>query len=287
MAVVDATDVAFQRNPFQSNATGGCFGHPAARAASSKHGLRVPLVIGTLENSKMTFKKEKYNRRWMSCFDNGKDLNRLAKAHRPIACAGVTLGNGAGMYTYFTAQLLQIVRPPLVQCALSVISAALDQATHNYLLHSMSPPGEITDRDIKLLGSSSEALLAAKNNGGVGDDDAARLLKSLSHFPAPPKGETLSISDPENPVPLVTKPALPVSVVLANHERDHCTFHGNFGQLRTFSVDSSEVGEGTSEGTTVLAVNPDGQVYDIVHQYSSDRHPILMEALSKRYLRKR
>ena len=359
MVVADATDVAFQRNPFRTDRRGGCFGPPRAAvgvvavsniSSSSRTEasalpllLPLPLVIGTQENGRMTFKKEKYNRRWMQCIDGGAALGRLARAYKPVVCAGVTLGNGAGMLAYFTAQLLQIARPSLVRCSLSVIGAALDQATHNYILHTAEGISSPSAGDGgSVLGASpfSQLLLGGGAAGGVdageGSNAAEGLRGRLVVFPSPPSGDAPPLGSAEHPargaaevaadpsasaaVATAAHHQMPLAVLLAHHEQDHCTFHGNFGQLKTIEMSRAQHdaflfadeegrrggdgggksgddeisiagpaggGDGATEGRVLLAVNPSGAVYDIVHQYSSDRHPPLMKELARRYLGRR
>ncbi len=113
----DLTDVCFQDDPFKC-------------APSSTH----PWIKFTLEKESKTFANEKYNRRWMSCYGPGV-LSELKRRQAPISCAGVTLASYRGAILYTAAQLKQIATPELLTCSIQKIGAALDQATHNYLLH--------------------------------------------------------------------------------------------------------------------------------------------------------
>jgi hypothetical protein len=119
----DVTDVAFQANPFDA-----CNLHASSTEAR-------PVVLFTLEHRKANFKREVYNRRWMQCFGSSV-LGGLARARQPISCAGVTLANVAGALIYTHEQVQLIKTPKLVVCARDVVGAALDQATHNFLLSS-------------------------------------------------------------------------------------------------------------------------------------------------------
>lgn len=118
----DVTDVAFQSDPFASPAC-------ACRTPWCAEGKS--FVTFTLESAKKVFANEKYNKRWLKCY--GEDVYQHMKWRR-ISCAGVTLGNARGVLLYTTLQLEQIQNPALVSCAMNVIHAALDQATHNYVL---------------------------------------------------------------------------------------------------------------------------------------------------------
>lgn len=120
--ISDVTDVAFQRNPWRS-----CMPRQARD--------RRKAVVFTYESEKLTFAKEKYNRRWMSCFGDAV-VNSLAKRRARVSCAGVTFGGIDGMIAYTSRQVELIARPDLVDCAVVRIGAALDQATHNYMLHN-------------------------------------------------------------------------------------------------------------------------------------------------------
>ena len=125
IVISDATDVAFQRNPFSGNSV--CF-PPEDRSEQQ----RQPVVIFTLENELKTFKNEKYNRRWLGCYGDS-TLNHFAMNRVAISCAGLTLGNTEGVVKYAQAQIAEISKPKLVSCSISKIDAALDQATHNFL----------------------------------------------------------------------------------------------------------------------------------------------------------
>jgi hypothetical protein len=183
----DVTDVAFQADPFVT-----CKGDSGPALSDTS-------VVFTTESGAKTFSNEKYNKRWMSCY--GVHVVNQLKGRR-ISCAGVTIGGAAGMKNYAAAQIAQISTPALVDCAVNRIQAALDQATHNYILH-------------------------------LGKDASFDKLVS-------------------------------------SHEKG-CVFHGNFGKPR---VTGEEV------------VNDIGEPYAIVHQYTSNRHPVIMEIMKKKYLHK-
>ena len=140
--IADSTDVALQANPFlvsdlvvagnefNGQYSRGCF-PPAAHDGSR------PALSFTLESGTKTFRNEKYNRRWMSCYDKegaGNMLRRMEAASAPISCAGVTLGVGHAVQLYLTQQVAELRKPALVACAASEIKATLDQATHNVLM---------------------------------------------------------------------------------------------------------------------------------------------------------
>ena len=135
VGIVDATDVAFQANPFD-----GCSFLPLSTSMhyESEQIIRRKNVVFTLENNKKTFKNEVYNRRWMACY--GEDvLSRMAKKNRRISCAGVTIGGTEGMQEYCRLQMQEIGKKQLLDCASFRVKAALDQATHNYILHNEGP----------------------------------------------------------------------------------------------------------------------------------------------------
>lgn len=167
--ISDATDVLFQRNPFDD---GVCF--PKLTATQESY------FLYTLEHSSKNFKNEKYNRRWMKCYDKLHDvhadhleaqqltlaeerskardgrakrkkwsknvndddgggkwaspLGEMARMKMRISCAGVSLGSFLGTLAYLNAQLREISNPTLTTCSANEINATLDQATHNYLM---------------------------------------------------------------------------------------------------------------------------------------------------------
>jgi hypothetical protein len=195
--MADNTDVAFQGNPFED--TSDC-----SRLLKRNDSTTAAVVVFTLENSAKNFRNEKYNRRWMECYPPVV-LRRLSSIKAAISCAGVTLANGRGAVGYLTAQLQEITDPGRVTCAVNVVRAALDQATHNFILHR---------------------------------EKEERFQRVVSH-----------------------------------HEEDACAFHGNFGKLLLGGPRND------------LVVNPRGDAYAIVHQYTSDRHPRVMELMHNRYLK--
>eukprot|EP00758_Cryptobia_borreli_P018266 Tbor_TRINITY_DN6646_c0_g1::TRINITY_DN6646_c0_g1_i1::g.3112::m.3112 len=258
----DSTDVAFQRNPFftaydynKTNSetlslalpNSGCFPNIPRRLRESNINVnnnKVPIkdvnvIIYTLESSKKTFKNEVYNKRWLSCYGNTV-LLAFARAAVPVSCDGMTLGNGVGIMTYLTELGVETRKPDLVNCSIK-IQAALDQASHNYIMHK--------DR------------LFPSN----GDNSRKRGNKE----------------DPEY-----------IHPVIIHHERDSCVFHGNFAKLNLVPDNKKKNGANKS-GThdikekpqDLVAVNPQGVPYAVVHQFSSDRHPPLMKILTERYLR--
>lgn len=208
IALVDATDVGIQRDPFDPS--GGCIG----KCRNYTHGC----VVFTLEHSRKKLLTEVYNRRWLECYRRDsrehEDVVGLWSAmhSRPISCAGVTLGDVKGIMWYVNEQIRQQRKPSISTCARDQLHAAADQATHNVILYSNQ-----------------------------------RL---------------------QNNVDLKNR----VAVVVVDHERDACVFHGNWGRLRL-----------RGNGAAAVAVNVRGESYAIVHQFTSNRHPALQKAIESRF----
>lgn len=274
----DSTDVVFQQNPFDP---AHCF--PQDRSAevapdllanpssSQEENVWVPSAIVnesrrvyfTLEASSKTFRNEKYNRRWISCYPKHV-LREMHQKWRPVSCAGVTFGSALGLITYTTKQLVELQKPTIVQCSKDVIRAALDQGTHNFLLHEALSARERA--------ASSSSSGGEGNNGGRGTDGG-----DTKKDHAPPRRE-----DAES-----------WEVHALHHEQNPCTFHGNFGTLRVAKKRASEVGveqqrhghgKGKNEGEAEYVVNSKGAVYAVIHQYTSNRHPEVMAWMRRRYL---
>lgn len=155
----DVTDVVFQANPFDAclppPRDGGAAvaimprslrGEAAAAAARELHpGLTSSStaaavctggeVVFTLEDSSKNFYNEQYNKRWMACLGDAAARN-LSRHRAPISCAGVTFADRCGAVKYAAAQVALISQPDLVDCAINRVNAALDQATHNFILAS-------------------------------------------------------------------------------------------------------------------------------------------------------
>jgi hypothetical protein len=177
--ISDVTDVYFQSDPFQVLST-------------SSAGMHF-----TLEDASRNLGNEKYNKRWLSCY--GPDVVRKLRNGR-ITCAGVTLGHLMSMLKYTMLQVEELSKPSLLECSRNKILAALDQATHNYILHE----------------------------------------RSKEEIP----GDVVASSD--------------------------VVFHGNFGKP-TWDRDHQHV------------LNPSGVPYPVVHQYTSNRHPGIMEVAKAKY----
>ena len=227
--ISDNTDVLFQRDPFK---TQSCF---------PPHWDNAPTVVFTGETK--TFRNEKYNRRWFSCYGQ-QILDRVAQRRSVVSCAGVTLGNAVGIMRYAAAQVRQLRRPDLVECSGRVIHAALDQATHNFLLHR-----QIAESWLSADSISAAATHDLKLNLPEDAADALPERRPSSRVP----GEF-------------------VRFIVG--ERDACVFHGNFGSLRL----------STNSNTRIpVAVNAHDEVYALVHQYTSNRHPAVMKAVRERF----
>ena len=267
--ISDSTDVAFQANPFISYDLSGnnvdtihdgidkSTSKPSRGCFSPNAGPKQHSITFTLETASKNFKNEKYNRKWMSCYDTegSNMLKKMEAVHAPISCAGVTLGTSRGILAYLGDQLTELYKPALIECASATIKATLDQATHNVLLfqrrqrfQGMSPPG-VAGRVDEAGAPVAKRKLA---EGGVVD-----------------------------------------AVRIARHEDDHCVFHGNFGKLKMVERDSTVplpspphggLPRQQYDGYDMVAVNAHNVPYLIVHQYSSDRHPRLMKVLRARYL---
>jgi hypothetical protein len=179
------------------------------------------------------------------------------------------------------AQIRLLSAPSVVACA---AAAALDQGSHNALLLAAA----LYDAGVEARGANASASAAALGDvfarpprlpldaGGanafaalgdwrtLGNDMRVRLVTAPSHAlsmpPAQPTGQ-------EAPEPMA------------------CTFHGTYGRLRLNGAGDAVVrrpkrrsrGGGTEDAAL------EGRRYAIVHQYTSDRHPALMEAIAKRY----
>jgi hypothetical protein len=218
----DITDVVFQANPFD-----GCV--PSHQQQQPR-----PIVVFTLEDQSRTFRNERYNKRWMECLGNDVVRN-LGKAYAPISCAGVTLANSAtAAELYTSAQLALISEPHIETCAIKTIGAALDQATHNFILHAK--------RDVITL---EQQVRSSQQLSGL-----------LARFEV-----------------METSTATGLATTIRDEPVDFpsaCTFHGNFVQRPRLSADG-------------MVLDPAGRRFAIVHQYSSNRHPAIEQAVAKRY----
>jgi hypothetical protein len=283
IAVVDATDVAFQSNPFSDG--GGCFLPQAERGnvdEGDDHGAAAEQLVMTLEDKSKHFGNEIYNPRWLSCFP--KPFLRAATGYRQyISCAGVTLGTRNAVKQYVDAQIRLLSAPSVVACA---AAAALDQGSHNALLLSAAlydaaaggeahranvsasavALGDIFARPprLPLDGDSANAFAALGDWRTLGSGSRVRLVAAPSHAlsipPVQPTGH-------EAPEPMA------------------CTFHGTYGRLRLNGGGDAVVRrpKRRSRGASTEDAALEGRRYAIVHQYTSDRHPPLMEAITKRY----
>eukprot|EP00760_Papus_ankaliazontas_P004605 PhM_4_TR11985/c0_g1_i1/m.13147 len=132
--ISDVTDVYFQADPFTAFASKG------------------QTITFTLEDGSRNL-GEKYNSKWLSCY--GRDVQHSLRKQR-ISCAGLTIGETATMRRYAEMQVQELSKPDLLECSRHRILAALDQATHNYILHTRASkelPGSGTSDDIVFHGN--------------------------------------------------------------------------------------------------------------------------------------
>jgi hypothetical protein len=309
--IADNTDVAFQRNPFESSDTGnGCFpAHGSAPPPPAGSDLRhessttvplhrnqtarlsggddeLPWVTFTLEDASKSFKNEKYNRRWVGCYSKAGEpaLKQMESTRQRVSCAGVTLGNGQGALHYCKAQVKELTRAALVSCAMTTIRATLDQASHNVLLHRwLQWSTAAYGRDLSHGGAPAwmgPLSTHRRHFGGSGHllnrwtayKLGASSIKELGH---PPGGFYL-----------FTATAEASAEMDGGDERGRwipCVFHGNFG---TPSFASS--GRLQDQGLHAQQPMPGGgkrePMFALVHQYTSNRVPVMMDLMRRLYL---
>ncbi len=218
-----------------------------------------------------------------------------------VSCAGVSMGSIFGVLAYTTAQLREIALPRLERCAVESVRAALDQATHNYLMlrsawaDTPQVAGVVVASDAWAAGIRRvrEVVLAA----GASNASADALLSGKRGQPlvvaALPLPQTASSALSKSPL----GSARVVSLSLddkATRERGGrlrwgsggdvggaaCVFHGNFERLR---LRRHGAAVGTDDVDGALVVNEAGQPFAVVHQYTSNRHPPVMRAARRRY----
>jgi hypothetical protein len=112
--LTDVRDVIFQDDPFAFDIGGvlNCY----------------------LEDMGATLGTEPYNRRWLRTAFGDAVADELRD--RPIVCAGVTIGPTALVVDYLRVMVDHLLRLP-------VQTTGLDQAVHNYLLHSKRVPSAL------------------------------------------------------------------------------------------------------------------------------------------------
>jgi hypothetical protein len=112
--LTDVRDVIFQKDPFAFDIGGAlhCY----------------------LEDTGRTLGSEPYNRRWLQTAFGQEVAHELRD--RPIACAGVTIGPTELVVEYLRVMVEHLLRLP-------VQTTGLDQAVHNYVLHSKRVPSAL------------------------------------------------------------------------------------------------------------------------------------------------
>jgi hypothetical protein len=275
----DNTDVAFQRNPFASIGLNGCFPPLLTNNASSalrrdEGNRRTPWVTFTLEDASKTFHNEKYNRRWLGCY--GKEpLRSMDMQRQRVSCAGVTAGNGEGVLRYCRAQIAELTRPDLMDCAANVIRATLDQATHNVILHRWFRwAAEAYRRE------TGEAL-SLRHRGEMLKLNRWVLTKEHQNVPQDRRFFAIFTSSAD--------------ADMDNTSDSHwipCTFHGNFGKPHFAPSPSTDgvVRPTDDDGLATIGTVGGGGGgganlwFSMVHQYTSNRIPAMMERMQRRYL---
>jgi hypothetical protein len=182
-----------------------------------------------------------------------------------ISCAGVSLGSFFGVLTYLSLQLGQISKPSLTECAISGVKAALDQATHNFLMYQ----GVFSSQQ-------DSSSIWSRTFQGI-DDQKNLIVAAVPHFhqrTTKPfeQGNYWNLFSNKNKNSDSTKDH--------HHEfvewdsNSDCVFHGNFAKLKINSQNKKVV--------VASGKNNDNE-YAIVHQYTSDRHPKVMSAAREKY----
>lgn len=333
--IVDATDVLFQRNPFaqkQKENDGVCFPRfSSSSPASNKKSHSCSYFLFTLEDASKNFHNEVYNKKWMKCYDHVNDdvgddddheddtyesvsspsssssssssspLAQMAKIKMRISCAGVSLGTFYGVLAYLSAQLREISKPKLAQCAAETVKAALDQATHNYLMWrgvhrrkipSSSPLSSPVNYNLRHRDNNGnkkkiinpwqralEQVAGLASPTGTDFDKHSLIVASVPHFRQRQAKSSFQKGADWNifvlPPPTTTTTSTNSHDNRSNSEQQlawdassDCVFHGNFAKLK---MKSGEV------------VFDDKNAYAIVHQYTSDRHPKVMKVARQKY----
>jgi hypothetical protein len=109
--LTDVRDVLFQGDPFDFDI-----------------GMRLHCF---LEDARQTLATEPYNRKWLRMAFGPDIADELGS--RPIACAGVTIGPTELVIGYLRVMVDHLLR-------LRLQAVGLDQAVHNYVLHSQRVP---------------------------------------------------------------------------------------------------------------------------------------------------
>ncbi|CUG90081.1 Hypothetical protein, putative [Bodo saltans] len=307
--IADNTDVAFQRNPFDVSSSAPpnqCF--PPVRTANHQKEVgndeeEQPWVTFTLEDASKTFKNEKYNRRWVGCYQQAGEPNVLKKmeaTRQRVSCAGVTLGNGYGALQYCKAQLRELTRAPLIECAMSTIKATLDQATHNVLLHRwLQWSTAAYEAERKQLDSSMEPLSPYRRHfGGSGQLLNRWTALKLSNRNGLGLANNL-LGAPPNGFYVFTAAAEMSDDVVASSKNSNigqqqgssswvpCVFHGNFGKPNFMTSTPLLQDQGLRAQPSTSGGGGGGQsppLFALVHQYTSNRVPAMMDLMRRLYL---
>lgn len=298
--ISDNTDVAFQRNPFLSVGLNGCFPASTSPSVATRPigGAKVlPWAVFTLEDASKSFKNEKYNRRWVNCYGKGGVLRAMEGRRQRISCAGVTSGNGEGVLRYCRAQLRELSRSDLVECAASTIHATLDQATHNVLLHrwlTWATSAYEVDRMQSGAGSSLPPLPVGRQ--GSGHNLNRWLLRKVASrdrlFPGNENDDVrfaifTATAEFDQTMEEDVVPAGRGAVASSGRsEWIPCAFHGNFGRPMFAQRPPVEDGSGLAEDGVAASIPGVTSYpwYSVVHQYTSDRIPAMMERMRRQYL---